>query len=80
MFAEAVDDDTELWVHELIGTTVVDVAGIERGRCVAVIANPAADLLELEGGALVPVVFVVERTAERVVVDPPAGLFELYDA
>ena len=80
VFAEAVDDDTELWVHELIGTMVVDTAGVERGRCVAVIANPAADLLELEGGALVPVVFVVERTAERVVVDPPAGLFELYDS
>ena len=80
VFAEPVDDDTELWVHELIGTRVVDAAGLERGRCVAVIANPAADLLELEGGALVPVVFVVERTPERVVVDPPAGLFELYDA
>jgi 16S rRNA processing protein RimM len=80
VFAEPVDDDTELWVHELIGAMVVDAAGLERGRCVAVIANPAADLLELEGGALVPVVFVVERSPERVVVDPPLGLFELYDA
>ena len=43
----------------------------------AVIANPAADLLELESGALVPVVFIVERTADRIVIDPPAGLFEV---
>ena len=38
--------------------------------------NPAADLLELEGGALVPVVFVVEQGDGRVVIDPPAGLFD----
>jgi hypothetical protein len=39
-------------------------------------ANPAHDLLVLEDGALVPVVFVVERGEGRIVVDPPAGLLE----
>ena len=43
----------------------------------AVIENPAADLLELESGALVPVVFVVEHDAARIVIDPPDGLFDL---
>ncbi len=43
----------------------------------AVVANPASDLLELDSGALVPVVFVVDRAPGRIVIDPPAGLFEV---
>ena len=77
VYAEPLDDPEELWVHELIGTPVVDVDGTERGTCVAVVENPAADLIELESGALVPVVFVVEHSPQRIVIDPPAGLFEL---
>ena len=77
VYAEPLEDHDELWVHELIGTRVVDVGGAEHGTVAAVIANPAADLLELESGALVPVVFIVERTADRIVIDPPAGLFEV---
>jgi 16S rRNA processing protein RimM len=77
VYAEPLEDADELWVHELIGTPVVDVGGAEHGTVAAVIANPAADLLELESGALVPVVFIVDRTADRIVIDPPAGLFEV---
>jgi 16S rRNA processing protein RimM len=76
VYAEPLDDPDELWVRELIGASVVEVDGTERGTCVSVIANPAADLLELDSGALVPVVFVVERSGRRVVIDPPAGLFD----
>ena len=76
-YAEPLADTEELWVHELIGSQVVERDGTVRGRCVAVIENPAADLLELEGGALVPVVFVVEQDDGRIVIDPPPGLFEL---
>ena len=79
IYAEPLDDPDELWVHELIGLPVVEVDGTARGTCVAVIDNPAADLLELESGALVPVVFVTEQTAERIVIDPPDGLFDLLD-
>ncbi|MBA3287109.1 MAG: 16S rRNA processing protein RimM [Acidimicrobiia bacterium] len=75
--AEPLDDPDELWVHELIGSEVVELDGTERGRCVAVVANPAADLMELDSGALVPVVFVVEHVAGRVTISPPPGLFEL---
>lgn len=75
--AEAVDDPDQLWVHELVGADVVTVAGERVGRCVGVVANPAADLLELDGGALVPVVFVVGHTATEITIDPPEGLFDL---
>jgi 16S rRNA processing protein RimM len=76
--ADPLDDPDELWVHELIGAEVVLAAdGTSVGSCVAVLANPAADLLELDGGALVPVVFVVGTAEGQVVIDPPPGLLEL---
>ena len=75
--AEAVDDPDEMWVHRMVGAAVVTVTGEAVGRCVGVIANPAADLIELEGGALVPVVFVVDHTAAQITIDPPDGLFDL---
>jgi 16S rRNA processing protein RimM len=75
--AEPIDDPDTLWVHQLIGAEVVEVAGTSRGRCVAVIDNPAADLLELESGALVPATFVVSFADGIVTIDPPEGLFEL---
>jgi 16S rRNA processing protein RimM len=70
------DDDEELWVHELVGAELFDPAGQALGRVAAVEANPASDLLVLESGHLVPMVFVVETAAGRVVVDPPAGLLD----
>jgi 16S rRNA processing protein RimM len=66
-----------MYVAQLIGSDVVGADGTSFGRCTAVVANPAHDLLELESGALVPVVFVVEVTAGRVVIEPPDGLFDL---
>jgi 16S rRNA processing protein RimM len=69
--------DGEFWVHELVGSRVVDRAGIGRGSVIAVEANPAHDLLVLDGGALVPMVFVVEQRDGEVVIDPPDGLFDL---
>jgi 16S rRNA processing protein RimM len=76
VFARPLDDapDGEVWVHEVIGASVVDRAGRHHGRVVAVEANPAHDLLVLEGGGLVPMVFVVEHSEGRVVIDPPDGL------
>jgi len=67
----------DLYVHELIGSEVVDTTGTSYGVCTAVLANPAHDILELESGALVPVVFVVSASPGRVVIDPPEGLFDL---
>lgn len=76
--AEALDErDGGLYVDELIGAEVVEVGGTARGRCVAVVANPAHDLLELADGSLVPVVFVVGVEPGVVTIDPPEGLFDL---
>ncbi len=81
VFAEPIEDPDALWVHDLIGASVIEPNGIDRGRCVAVVANPASDLLELESGALVPVAFVTAvDTSGRVplvTIDPPDGLFEM---
>jgi 16S rRNA processing protein RimM len=81
LFAEPIDDPDALWVHHLIGASVVESNGIDRGRCVAVVANPASDLLELDSGALVPVRFVsavdVSGGVALVTIEPPDGLFEL---
>jgi 16S rRNA processing protein RimM len=75
--APPVDDDEEMWVHDLVGAEVVDQHGVARGRVEAVQANPASDLLVLEGGALVPVRFVTAvDPGVRVDVDVPAGLFD----
>ena len=70
-------DERELWVHEVVGAEVLDRTGAAVGRVVAVEANPAHDLLVLDGGALVPMVFVVEQREGVVVIDPPDGLFDL---
>lgn len=75
---EPIDDPEELWVHDLIGARVISGDGVDRGVVVAVQDNPAADLLVLDSGALVPVVFVVGGPADGVVrVEVPDGLFEL---
>jgi 16S rRNA processing protein RimM len=74
---EAALDDDELWVHEVVGAEVRDRSGAVVGRVVAVEANPAHDLLVLDGGALVPMVFVVEQHEGAVVIDPPDGLLDL---
>jgi 16S rRNA processing protein RimM len=80
--APLLGDDAELpegevWIHELIGAEVLDRSGATVGCVVAVEANPAHDLLVLDGGALVPMVFVVEQRDGAVVIDPPDGLFDL---
>jgi 16S rRNA processing protein RimM len=79
--AEPIDDDPDaLWVHEVVGLEVVEADGALRGRVDAVQANPASDLLVLDSGALVPMRFVTGRDdAGRLVVQVPAGLFELIE-
>lgn len=75
LLAAPVETDADtLWVHELIGSRVVDASGREWGRCVSVLANPAHDILEVSNGALVPVVFVVSCHDGTTVIDPPEGL------
>jgi 16S rRNA processing protein RimM len=75
--AEAIDDPDELWVHELLGSVVVDQDEVERGTVVEVHEGAAADLLLLGTGHLVPVTFVVGKEPGRILVDVPDGLFDL---
>lgn len=75
--AEPIEDPDAVWVHELIGTRVVETDGTERGRCTGVIANPAHDIIELDTGALVPAIFVVSCVGGVTTIDPPNGLFDL---
>ena len=65
-------------MHQLIGSRVVEQgSGAERGRVVAVVANPAHELLELDSGALVPIVFVQSCEDGVTLIDPPEGLFDV---
>ena len=76
--AEAVEIPGKLWVHELVGATVLDSHGSTLGTVRAVEANPASDLLVLEGGGLIPLRFVTESdvAAGVLVVDIPEGLLD----
>ena len=72
-------DDGGLGVHQLIGARVVYVDGVDRGQCVAVIDNPAHDILELDTGHLVPATFITSVDDGVVHVDVPDGLWDLLD-
>lgn len=76
--APPIEDPDALWVHDLIGSAVEDTGGTVLGTVTAVHANPASDLLVLDGGALIPLRFVVRSDpGTRVVVDLPDGLLDL---
>jgi 16S rRNA processing protein RimM len=79
LVGEALDDPGEgqIWVHDLVGEEVRDTRGTALGRVTAVEANPAHDLLVLDDGTIVPIVFVVDREGGVVIVDPPDGLLDV---
>lgn len=74
--AEPVDDPEAVFVHELVGRTVIDQHGTDHGPVVAMVENPASDLLELDDGRLVPLAFYVSHDDDSVTVDVPAGLLD----
>lgn len=78
LYADPIDDPDTLWVHELIGKTVVDTQGCVIGEVAEVQDNPASDLLVLDNDVLIPLVFFVEYDRDgQIVVDTPEGLIEL---
>ncbi len=78
--AAPIVDSGALWVHDLIGQRVVSADGVNRGVVESVMDNPSSDLLVLDGGALVPVAFIVGDPSDGVIkVDTPDGLFELFE-
>jgi 16S rRNA processing protein RimM len=74
--AVAIDDPEAEYAHDLIGKTAVDQHGAEHGEVVAVVDNPASDLLELADGRLIPLAFVVGSGPSSVEVSVPPGLLD----
>lgn len=77
--------DDEFYHADLIGLEVVDTGGAVLGRIRSVQNHGAGDLLEVAGPGLRQTVFVpftraivptVDLAGGRVVIDPPAGLFD----
>ena len=78
--AEPIHDPEGLWMHDLVGCIVATPDGVHRGVIESLMDNPANDLLVLDNGALVPVVFIVGTPVDGVLtVDTPDGLFDLLD-
>jgi 16S rRNA processing protein RimM len=75
--AAPIPDADALWVHELIGTEVIDPAGYVIGVVSAVEANPASDLLVLASGHLIPLRFITDRRGGQLTADLPPGLLDL---
>lgn len=75
LYGDPIDDPDAIWVHDLIGSAVVDVDGAPLGVVESVQENPASDLLVLEDEGLIPLTFFVEQRCDgTIVVDPPIGL------
>jgi 16S rRNA processing protein RimM len=71
------------WERDLVGSAVVDAEGRRLGVVSAVLSRAEQDLWEVDapgGRVLLPaakgIVVSVDLAQRRVVVDPPAGLFE----
>lgn len=81
LFAEPIEDPDALWVHELIGASVELVDGSAVGKIASVESAGASDLLVLEDGRMIPLVFVLENSGSaadgfRVILNPPPGLLD----
>lgn len=76
LYAPAIEDPSALWVHQLIGSEVVDTDGKRWGRCTGVVHNPAHDILEIDDSVLVPMPFVRKCDGQTTIIDPPEGLGE----
>jgi len=82
------DDDEGWYEHDLVGLAVVDPSGGALGEVTGLVVGAAQDLLEvrLADGreALVPFVEAIVTSVDveggHVVVDAPAGLFDLDEA
>ena len=77
LYGEAARGDLDsYWVHDLIGSQIVDAQGRVHGEVVEVLANPASDVLVVSSGALVPLRFAEWEGPGRLLVDGPAGLLD----
>ncbi len=75
--AEPVDDPDVWFIHDLIGCEVVLPDGTTVGTCTAIAENPAYDMVEIDGSALIPMPFVTAVDDTTITIDPPDGLLDL---
>ena len=74
--AVPIESSDQVFVHELIGKTLIDQHGQTHDEIVSVVENPASDLMELSSGLLVPLAFYQRHDEHTVEVDVPAGLLD----
>lgn len=72
-------DEGEFFVHDCVGKNLIDQNGNDRGRAVKFIPNAASDLLETDGGVLVPFRFITRVDEDNVYLEAPEGLFDVDD-
>ncbi len=73
-YAPAIEAPDVVFVHDVVGRNLVDQHGQNWGEVVAVLANPASDLMELADGSLVPMAFYLDHDDAVVNVEVPKGL------
>jgi len=74
--APALEDPDVLWVHQIVGSHLIDQDGTDRGVVVSVQVNPASDLMVLDNDGLVPLRFVTSAEPGVVRADLPEGLLD----
>ncbi len=79
--APPITDESEIWIDEIVGLPVYDQRGELLGSVEALEANPASDLLVLDSGLLIPLVFFKDdapdyRQCKQIHVEIPEGLIE----
>lgn len=67
-------ESDEFWAHDLIGCEMRSTDGAVLGTVEALVENPGHDLLEITGGALIPMPFVQSVSDGIVTVELPEGL------
>lgn len=72
-------DDGEFFAHDVIGKTLIDQNGIDRGKVTSFIENAASDLMETQDGNLVPFTFINRIEGDSIHIEAPDGLFEIND-
>ena len=81
-FLPELAEDEFFW-HQYVGKTVTDLQEHDIGKIESIFSNGAQDIMVIRAGSrevLIPIskAIVVGESAEKITIDPPPGLLELY--
>jgi 16S rRNA processing protein RimM len=81
-FLPELSEDEFYW-HQYVGKTVTDINQHDIGKIESIFSNGRQDIMVIRAGSkeiLVPIskAIVVGESAEKLTIDPPPGLLELY--